>query len=301
MHPVLIDFGWLWSLFGADPANAFKLHTYGLMIALGFLVGMQLGAREARRIDVSKEGGFDQFILDLTFWILVVSIVGARLLFIIVEWNDVYARDPLKIFKVWEGGFVFYGGFIAAVLFSVVYCRRNGRSFLVVADTLIPSVALGHFFGRLGCLAAGCCWGVPVSEDFLFAVQFPDGALAHTSMANAGIIEPTKAHTPHVHPVQLYESFGELAIFFTLLFVRSIKRFHGQTLLAYLFLYPILRTSLEFLRGDKARGEYALFGGVTVSTSQIISVLVAVAAVTLLASLVQKKRRRASPSAMAAA
>lgn len=294
MHPVLIDFGWLWSLFGADPANAFKLHTYGLMIAIGFLVGMQLGAREARRIDMSEEGGFDQFILDLTFWILLVSIAGARLLFIIVEWGDVYARDPLKIFKIWEGGFVFYGGFIAAVLFSIWYARRHGRKFLVVADTLIPSVALGHFFGRLGCLAAGCCWGVEAHPDFPFAIQFPDGALIHSSMERTGIIAPGAAYTPHVHPVQLYESLGELAIFFVLIFVRSMKRFHGQALLTYLFLYPMLRTGIEFLRGDKERGEYLIFG-TKVSTSQIISVLVALAAISLLTALVRRKRQPGAP------
>ena len=294
MHPVLIDFGWLWSLFGADPSQAFKLHTYGLMIALGFLVGMQLGAWEARRIDVSEKGGFDQFILDLTFWILIVSIAGARLLFIIVEWNDVYAPDPARIFKVWEGGFVFYGGFIAAVLFSVVYARRKGRSFLVVADTLIPSVALGHFFGRLGCLAAGCCWGVEAHPDFPFAIQFPDGALAHSSMARNGIIAHGAEFTPHIHPVQLYESLGELAIFFVLIFVRSIKRFHGQALLTYLFLYPMLRTGLEFLRGDKERGQYLIFGA-QVSTSQIISVLVAGVAVGVLATLVRRRKAAAEP------
>lgn len=292
MHPVLIDFGWLWALFGADPANAFKLHTYGLMIAIGFLVGMNLAAREARRIDVSKEGGFDQFVLDLTFWILVSSIVGARLLFIIVEWSDVYARNPLKIFKVWEGGFVFYGGFIAAVAFSVYYCRRKGRSFLVVADTLIPSVALGHFFGRLGCLAAGCCWGVEVDPQFPFAVQFPEGALAHSSMLRSQVLPPGAEYTPHLHPVQLYESFGELTIFFVLIGVRSIKRFHGQVLLFYLFSYPILRTGLEFIRGDKERGEFPVpLLDVTVSTSQIISVGVAVAAISLMIVLVRRVRK----------
>ena len=288
MHPVLIDLGF------------FKLHTYGLMIALGFLVGMQLGAREARRVDVSEEGGFDQFILDLTFWILLASIAGARLLFIIVEWDAVYARDPLKILRIWEGGFVFYGGFIGAVLFSVYYCRRKGRSFLLVADTLIPSVALGHFFGRLGCLAAGCCWGVEAHPDFALAIQLPEGSLAHSSMLRSGLIPPGAEHTPHVHPVQLYESVGELGIFFVLLFARSLKRFHGQALLTYLFLYPILRTSLEFLRGDKERGEYLVLGA-KVSTSQIISVVIAGVAITLLIVLVRRRAGRPSVATTAPA
>lgn len=290
MHPVLIDFSWLGLPFEA------RLHTYGLMIALGFLVGMQLAAREARRIDVSKSGGFDQFVLDLSFWILIVSIAGARVLFIIVEWGSVYANNPLKIFQIWNGGFVFYGGFIAAVLFSIWYSRYKGRSFLLVADTLIPSVALGHFFGRLGCLAAGCCWGVETHPDFPLAVQFPEGSQIFASMVRNGIIAPAAEMTPHVHPVQLYESFGELCIFFALISMRSVKRFHGQVLLTYLFLYPILRTTLETIRGDKERGEYMVLG-MQASTSQIISVIIAAIALTLLVTLVRKKRHHEPPTA----
>ncbi|NJK88954.1 MAG: prolipoprotein diacylglyceryl transferase [Myxococcales bacterium] len=281
VHPVLIDF------FGF-----FQLHTYGLMIALGFLIGMQLAVREARRVDLSEKRDFDQFILDLTFWILVAAMLGARALFIIVEWDERYARDPLKIFKIWEGGLVFYGGFIGAVLFSVVYCWRKQRNFFLVADVLIPSVALGHFFGRIGCLAAGCCWGIAASPDFPLAVQFPDGSLVHSSLENQGLIPAGAPFTPHLHPVQLYEAAGELAIFFILLYVRAVKRFHGQALLAYLFLYSLLRSVLESLRGDKARGEYEWFG-LTISTSQIISLFVALAALVLLVVLV---RRRAQSS-----
>jgi len=288
VHPVLIDF------FGL-----FKLHTYGLMIALGFMIGMQLGVREARRVDLSEKGDFDQFILDLTFWILIAAMVGARILFIIVEWDERYANDPLKIFKIWEGGLVFYGGFIGAVLFSVYYCWKKGRSFFQVADILIPSVALGHFFGRVGCLAAGCCWGVEVDSSFPLAIQFPDGALVHSTMERTGTIPHGAAFTPHLHPVQLYEATGELLIFFVLLVVRSYKRFHGQVLLAYLFLYPILRTNLEFIRGDKARGEYSV-GGLMVSTSQIISVLIAAIALVLLITLVRRRSQQDQAAAAAA-
>lgn len=289
MHPVLVDFGWLWSILGLDPSNAWRIHTYGVMIALGFLVGMQLAAREARRIDISEKGGFDTFIADLTFGILLAAIAGARILFIIVEWDSVYALDPIKIFRIWEGGFVFYGGFIGALIYSVIYCRIHGRDFFVVADTLIPYVALGHFFGRIGCVAAGCCWGIEASPDFLLAIQYPDGALAHSSMERNGIIGHGSAFTPHVHPVQFYESMGELSIYFLLLFVRSIKRFHGQVLLTYLFTYSILRSSLEFLRGDKERGEYLILG-LKMSTSQIISVCIATVAITLLIVLVRRRK-----------
>jgi phosphatidylglycerol---prolipoprotein diacylglyceryl transferase len=275
MHPVLFDF------FGL-----FKLHTYGLMIAIGFLTGMQLGLREARRIDINEKKNFDQFILDLTFWILIVAMVGSRVLFILVEWENDYSKDPLKMLRIWEGGLVFYGGFVSSVVFSAYYCWKKKRDFFLVSDTLIPSVALGHFFGRLGCFAAGCCWGGQVDPSYPLAVKFPQGSLAYNSMQHSGLIGIDAQWTLPVHPVQLYESTGELSIFFILLFVRTRKRFNGQVLLTYLFLYPILRTSLEFLRGDAARGVDIIFG---LSTSQIISVLVATTAIGLLIYL---QRRR---------
>jgi phosphatidylglycerol---prolipoprotein diacylglyceryl transferase len=284
MHPVLIDFG------------LFKLHTYGLMIAIAFLVGMQLGTREARRVDLSKEKRFDAFILDLCFWILVVSMIGSRVLFIIVNWGKEYSSDPLKIFRVWEGGLVFYGGFLSAVLFSVYYSRKKGYDFFQVADVLIPSVALGAFFGRLGCFAAGCCWGETVSSDFALGVQFPAGSLIHSSMRAGGLISPDAPWTLHVHPVQLYDSFGELLIFFFLLAMRGQKRFHGQLLLLFLFIYPLHRSTLETLRGDSERGVYDIFG-LPMSTSQIISVIVATSAILTLIYLRRKHPRIEAPAA----
>ncbi len=108
-------------------------------------------------------------------------------------------------------------------------------------------------------------------------------------MAREGAISPEAAHTIHVHAVQLYESFGELALFFFLIFFRTKKRFHGQVLLAYLFLYPLLRTSLEFIRGDKLRGTYELFGA-HISTSQIISIIIASIALVLLVTLLRRRQ-----------
>jgi phosphatidylglycerol:prolipoprotein diacylglycerol transferase len=287
MHPVLIDFG------------LFKLHTYGLMIAIAFLVGMQLAVRDARRVDLSKSQDFDQFILDLDFWILIAAMVGARVVFIIVNWGGEYARDPLKVFRIWEGGLVFYGGLIGAVVFSVYYSWRKKHDFFLVADLLIPFVALGQFFGRLGCFAAGCCWGKAVDPGFLTAVQFPAGSLIHNSMQRTGEIGLDALHTIHVHPVQLYESAGTLTLFFLLQAMRLKKRFHGQQLLTYLFLYPLLRSSLELIRGDKERGLYNVFGEVFLSTSQIISAGIATIAFTLLVVLLLK-RGSAEPKPAAA-
>jgi phosphatidylglycerol:prolipoprotein diacylglycerol transferase len=284
MHPVLFDFGF------------FKLHTYGLMMATAFMVGMQLAVRDARRIDLSPKRNFDQFILDLSFWLLIAGLVGSRIVFIMVNWEQDYSKDPLKMFRVWEGGLVFYGGLIGAVLFSVTYCMRKKQSFLLIADTIIPTVALGQFFGRIGCFAAGCCWGIPSSESYFGAVQFPAGSLAHSSMRHTGQIAADALHTVHIHPVQLYESTGALLIFFILQWMRTKKRFHGQQLLTYMFLYPLLRSTLELFRGDRERGVYKVIGDLEMSTSQLISVGFACTAVTLLLVLI---RRRAQESVSA--
>lgn len=282
MHPVLFN------VFGL-----FDLHTYGLMIALGFLIGMNLGAREARRIDLSSEGNFDQFILDLTFWILIAAIAGSRLLYFAVEDFMGLITKPWKFFFIWEGGLVFYGGLLGAVILSIFYSRRKGRSFLVVADTLIPSVSLGQFFGRIGCYAAGCCWGDAVDAAHPLAVQFPPGSLAYQSMQQTGLIAHDAVGSLHVHPVQLYESAGNLTLFFILILLRTQKRFHGMVLVGYLFLYPLLRFSVEFVRGDAGRGEEML--GTMFSTSQLISLgLFTVGAILTFRGLALRKKLHAA-------
>lgn len=300
MHPKLIelpiDLSWISASF---PKSA-SLHTYGLMIALGFLVGMQLSAREARRVDLYQNTKYDQFVLDLIFGILLSSMLGARLLFILVEWDAGYAADPFKIFRIWEGGLVFYGGLLGALFFSIYYARKHGRNFLFVADTLIPQVSLGQFFGRLGCTAAGCCWGEPLDAKSQLAVQFPAGSLIHSHQARTGVIGYDDPYTIHVHPVQLYESFGNLTLFFVLILLRTQKRFHGMVLAGYLAGYSILRYTVETMRGDIARGENVL--GTPFSTSQLISLGLFTAGVSIV--VVQWRRRQArlqsSPPSVAA-
>ena len=252
---------------------AIPLHTYGLLIATAFLVAMSLAGRAAER-----EGQNRDRVMDLTFWILIAAMVGSRILFIIVNWDE-YAKTPAKIFAFWEGGLVFYGGFIGAVLVSVWYMRRHKMPFFPVADALIPSVAIGHAIGRLGCFAAGCCWGGACDPHLPWAAKFPPESLAYQSQVANGIIRLGAAYTIPIHPTQLYESLGELLIFCALLFWRGRKRFHGELLALYLVLYAPLRAMVETLRGDEERGRVFNFVGPwakgawwNLSTSELISV-----------------------------
>jgi phosphatidylglycerol:prolipoprotein diacylglycerol transferase len=239
------------------------LHTYGLLIASAFLVGIWIAQREGRR-----RGQDPERIADLSFWILVASLVGSRVYFILVNWSDYFGARAMtatafgripRLLAFWEGGLVFYGGFIGAALTAAWYMRRHRMPFLAHADTLIPSVAFGHFLGRLGCFSAGCCWGGVAHGHLPWAVRFPTESLAFQTFANRDdpglFLAADRLHTLPLHPVQLYESFGELGLFLVLvLLVRPRKRFHGQVLATWLLCYAVLRTVVEVFRADVERG-----------------------------------------------
>lgn len=285
-----------------DP-QPIPLHTYGLMIALGFLTAGHLSARASERYATldgrafylpgaptlaraKKEGpkavgrAARQHFLDLVVWIFVGAMLGARLLFIIVNWSgpNGYGANPARIFQIWNGGLVFYGGFIGAAVASVLYARKHRLNFRAIADIAIPGVALGHFFGRMGCISAGCCWGKVSDPDYFLGIHFPEGALAFKDMAGDPLYQDfilEHGHTPALHPTQLYEGMGELGLFFALLFIRKNKRFHGQVLTAWLALYAILRLSIETFRGDWGRGMLFAWPSenpLLLSTSQVVGI-----------------------------
>jgi phosphatidylglycerol:prolipoprotein diacylglycerol transferase len=238
--------------------NAFDrplpLHSYGVAIAIGFLVAIGVGTRTAART-----GEDPQHVRDLCFWLLVSSLIGSRLLFILTNVPD-YVRlcrdggDCWKAFRVWEGGLVFYGGFFAALATGWAYMRHFRMRFWRVADILAPTVALGHFFGRLGCWAAGCCWGRPASGiATTWAARFGPESLVFQDYVARGALPANSATTPPLHPVQLYEAGADLALFFVLYFAGRRKRWDGQILAAYLAGYALVRFVVELWRGDDVR------------------------------------------------
>jgi phosphatidylglycerol:prolipoprotein diacylglycerol transferase len=250
----------------------FALHTYGVAIAVAFLVAIFVGTRTAAR-----SGEDPDKVRDLCFWLLVSSLVGARLVFLATNVPD-YVRlcreenDCFRALRVWEGGLVFYGGFFAALAVAVYYTRRHAMNFWRTADILAPSVALGHFFGRLGCFAAGCCWGKEASGTALhWAARFPSESLAFQDYVARGALPDGAQVTPPLHPVQLYEALGELGLFFALSLLGRRKRWDGQVLVAWLLGYAALRFTVELYRGDAARK----FVVGALSTSQAIAVAAA--------------------------
>ena len=241
-------------------ARSLDVHAYGLLVALGAIAGIVLAVRQGRRM------GFDTAaVLDLCFWALVAGLVGARLLYVIVHLGD-YARlcvgsdsprpalralgDCAAPLFIWQGGLVFYGGALAAVGVLWRFARRQGWPMADVADLLAPSLALGHVFGRVGCLLAGCCFGKICS----FGLRFPPASVAYTDLARAGLVTPGAPSTPPLAPTQLYEAAGECVLFVALLVLGRRRRFPGSLVLVYVMGYALLRTSVEVLRGDTARG-----------------------------------------------
>ncbi len=243
MHPVLIRIGPL------------TIHTYGFFIAIGFLTALWLAAREAR-----KQGIPSARIFDLCFYILLAAIVGSRLFFILIN-AEHYLRHPLDAIKLWEGGLVFYGGMILAIPVTLWYVKKFGVNVWVTADIFAPPIAIGHAIGRLGCLAAGCCYG-KAAENLPWGIIFTDPEC----------LAPTNVK---LHPTQLYESAGELLIFVALIALRNRKTFNGELFMVYLACYAVLRFIVEFFRGDAGRG----FLAEGLSLSQGISTLLFIAGV----------------------
>jgi phosphatidylglycerol:prolipoprotein diacylglycerol transferase len=251
------------------------LHTYGVLLALAFVAGLWIASRQGR-----KEGFDGARIADMAVYVLIAGLLGAKLLLLVVEWQN-YTSNPRELFSLVQSGGVFYGGLLGAIPVALWYMRRHHLPIWKTADALAPAVILGQAIGRLGCFAAGCCYGRAANVPW--AVTFRDPY----TLRQVG----TPLDVP-LHPSQLYESFAAFVIFGILMWMASRKKFHGQVLMAYLGLYAIVRFVLEYFRGDTARG--TVFAG-ALSTSQFIAILMVLAVLLLVPQLL--KNHRVAPPA----
>ena len=220
------------------------LSSYAVMAVLGYLACVAVAIRLGKRDGLPKKA-----LVDLTFWILIAVIVGARLAYLLElvplclgpcaqGSGDLLCEACGDWWRPWRGGFVFYGGFLAALAAVALLRRRYGLPFGKTVDALAPGLALGHFFGRLGCFLGGCCFGEVTTS--CLAVRFPAESLVGDSLPR--------------HPTQLYEAGAELLIFVLLALWHRRRRFDGQLLALWLGLYGLARFLIEFVRGDAARG-----------------------------------------------
>lgn len=227
MYPLLLQLG------------PIKLYTYGLMMAVGFFLAIHWGIRRAPRYKISEE-----FISNCSWTMVVGGVLGGRLGHFIFE-ESVSDIFTFKFLEFWNGGMVWYGGFILAVSASYIYSRKHQVPFLTVADIMAPPIALGHAIGRIGCFFAGCCYGKHC--DLPWAVTF----------TNPLSLAPK---TIPLHPTQLYESLGLLLVVSVLMAVQKYQKFMGQIFVTYLIFYAFLRTFVETFRGDQDRGFIDFWG-----------------------------------------
>jgi phosphatidylglycerol:prolipoprotein diacylglycerol transferase len=240
-------------------SGRFFLPTYGVLVSIGVLVGLWISVRNSQRQGIDPEKAWNLGIL-----VVLCGILGAKILYILVDLSY-YRAHPGEIFSfsTMQAGGVFSGGLLAALLAAAWYIRRNHLPALATCDAFAPGLALGHAIGRVGCFAAGCCWGKPT--DHFWGITFKNPV--------ANYLVGTPLGVP-LEPTQLFESAVELANFFLLMWLFRRKKFDGQVIGAYLFLYGIARYFLEFLRDDPGRGE--VFGGMMTGT-QLIAILLVIA------------------------
>ena len=257
MHPILFQIG------------NFRIYAYGFFIVMGFAIATILAVLKIRKsnIEISSEN-----LTDLFFYTVVTAFLGSRLLFVLINF-DTYRQHPLQIFKIWEGGLVFYGGLIPAAIVAFGYMRWRGLPVWKLADLISPLIALGLSFGRIGCFIAGCCYGKETFLPWAIVFKNPD------SLARLNV---------PLHPTQLYDAMNGLAIFFFLDWMSGRKTFDGQIFWLFLFLYSMTRFFIEIFRGDP-RG--FLFGNL-LSTSQGIGVLLAISSLFMLFYMNKRYRRK---------
>ncbi|MHC5212243.1 MAG: prolipoprotein diacylglyceryl transferase [Planctomycetota bacterium] len=232
MHPILFKVPLPFSVFGHDE---FVLQSFGVMTMLGVLAGALWLVRALRRIGLEERDAVG----DLVTVCVLSGFLGARMLYVAVH-PEVW-HGPISLIAVWEGGIVSYGGFFGGALGGMWYARRHKIPVSRLGDAVLPALALGQVFGRIGCLLVGDDYGKP--WDGAWAVRFP--------RVEGGLIPEHLVGVP-LHPAQIYLSLMNLVIFLITAWLFTRRRFDGQVLAATMALYAIGRFLVEYTRGDDA-------------------------------------------------
>lgn len=306
MYPRLLE------IFG-EPVPA-----YFTMLIVGFGLATYLAQRQARRMGLDHNT-----MIDLGLFALIWGVIGGRVLHVIadgyfwdyvhlctdpslVEWKVTAARcaniegiwdataevcrppgrDCFAWAAFWRGGLAYYGGLIAAAIYCTYFLHKEKFPVLKGVDLGGMVIPLGLFFGRMGCFLGGCCFGSRCDVDAFGAVRFPAWSPASESQWKEGLLQWPNVESLPVHPAQLYEAIGCLAISaFCMFVVRPRKRFDGQVMLVFLGLYAVLRFGLEYIRADDRGSALGL------STSQLIGVAILAGVAVLWVKLKQHAQR----------
>lgn len=216
------------------------------MLAVGFFVGIFIAKREGK-----KNGIAENDVLDLSLWVMLGGIVGARILYVLLNLSE-FSKDIASIVLPRAGGIgglSFHGGIIGGLLGGYLFTKRRKLNFYFMADIIAPSLAIGLMFGRIGCFLNGCCYGKICKLDI--CVKFPE------------LPGPR-------HPTQIYEALAALIIFILLNYLKKFKKFYGELFLYFLILYSIARGIVEIFRAG-VTGKYLIY---PLTQAQVLSIIV---------------------------
>jgi phosphatidylglycerol:prolipoprotein diacylglycerol transferase len=246
MRQVLFEIPWL----------GLKVHGFSVMLVSASAAGVYLTAWRARREKIHPD-----VVFDLAVWLLTGGFIGARALFLIR--NPEVVHSFWDIFKVWQGGIVFYGCIIGGLIGSLMYWARHPFPLWAMCDAVAPSLAIGLALGRVGCLLNGCCFGSVC--ELPWAMTFSSGTLPWLHHVESGWLSPLAARSLPVHPTQVYSVLDGLFLLALLSAYFPHRRRDGQVMALLMVTYPVTRFLIEGLRDDD--GAYVL--GLTLS--QLIS------------------------------
>lgn len=257
------------------------IRSFGLLVMLGFLLGLWYAIRLSRRFgaDPKEDAGR---IADLAFWLLLGIVAGGRLLYVFLH-SEEFQENPFRILVFWEGGMVFYGGFLLAFLLAARKAPRLGLDFWKSADYLMVAGMLGYAVGRVGCLLLGDDYGKLIEDpaSVPWALHIPNPLPEDSAF-------PAQSAGKYLHPAQVYMSLIGFALAALGRWLLPRKKFDGQVYWNLVLLYAIVRFVIEFYRGDdEARVMYASF-----STSQWIATGMALISVVALSALAKREKRR---------
>ena len=248
--------------------GGFEIAFYGIIIGIGMLAGLYMAQKDARR-----RGQDPELYLDFALYAIIFSIIGARLYYVIFDW-ELYKDNPIEIFNLRGGGLAIYGGIIGAVLTLMVFTKVRKVSFFSMADTGCIGLITGQIIGRWGNFFN--CEAFGGYTDSLLAMRLKM-SLVNPSMISQELLDHRIVENGveyiQVHPTFLYESVWNLGVLAFLLWYRKRKKFDGEILWMYLLGYGLGRACIEGLRTDQL-----LFFGTGIPVSQALSMVLVAAA-----------------------
>ncbi|MFD1032099.1 prolipoprotein diacylglyceryl transferase [Metaplanococcus flavidus] len=254
----------MFSVLGTIDPVAFSLgpisvHWYGVIIATGIVIAFLVGQRE-----MVKRGLHPEFLTDLLIWAVPLAIVGARIYYVIFEWEN-YRNNPGEIIAIWNGGLAIHGALIMSVIVAYIFTKKRNTPFLKVADILAPSILIGQAIGRWGNFINQEAHGGEVSRAFLESLFIPEWIINHMYIDGA-----------YYHPTFLYESMWSFVGIIILLLLRKVNLVRGEMFFFYMIWYSIGRYFIEGMRTD------SLYVVGDLRTAQLVSILFIIIAIVLI-------------------